>query len=295
MSNKPGLGVVVGRFQTPHLHKGHRGLIEYAFGTSARVVVFVGVAAVKSKRNPLDFAARRAMIQGQYPKAMVVPMPDMPCDKEWSAELDARVEEIRSPLEPVHMIGGRDSFVQVYSGRHKTCKVSDVIEWTTATALRDQVAGSSPDCAGFRRGLISAAYNNWPRVDPVVDVAIIHPDGRLLVGRKKTDGDYYRLIGGFAEGDTYEQDARREAFEETGLEVDGFEYVGSATIDDWRYEGTEHRIRSVLFTASPVFGREKAGDDLDEVFWIMPKDIRMEDVAPSHRPLFKLLQEKGKI
>ncbi|WFD25008.1 NAD(+) diphosphatase [Malassezia equina] len=67
----------------------------------------------------------------------------------------------------------------------------------------------------------------YPRTDPVVIVGIVSADARrILLGRKKGwPNGYYSCIAGFVEhGESLEEAARREAWEETGLQVGTVEY-----------------------------------------------------------------------
>jgi len=53
-----GTGVIVGRFQVPELHKGHRDLIDAALSTCSKVIVFVGRhrnPLILTQNNPLDY------------------------------------------------------------------------------------------------------------------------------------------------------------------------------------------------------------------------------------------------
>lgn len=63
----------------------------------------------------------------------------------------------------------------------------------------------------------------YPRIDPAVIVAVTHgpQDEWFLLGRKKTwDQGRYSLLAGFTEvGETLEQAAVREVFEESGVQV----------------------------------------------------------------------------
>ncbi len=66
--------------------------------------------------------------------------------------------------------------------------------------------------------------------EPVImvtsDVGIFNGEGELLLQRRARDGTW-GLIGGFMElGETVEETARREVFEETGLTVGKLELLG---------------------------------------------------------------------
>lgn len=68
----------------------------------------------------------------------------------------------------------------------------------------------------------------YPRVDPVVIMLVLHPDGnRCLLGRKKAfpPGMFSCLAGFIEPGETIENAVRREVFEESGVTVGPVQYV----------------------------------------------------------------------
>lgn len=88
-------------------------------------------------------------------------------------------------------------------------------------------------------GYVRSCSNNdclkdhFPRTDPAVIVAITHIDQqgkeRILLGRQASwPQGRYSIIAGFVEpGESLEQSVKREALEETGIEVDDVEYIAS--------------------------------------------------------------------
>ncbi|XP_042307484.1 NAD-capped RNA hydrolase NUDT12 isoform X2 [Sceloporus undulatus] len=80
------------------------------------------------------------------------------------------------------------------------------------------------DCASHQ-GVHNTCY---PRVDPVVIMQVIHPDGNhCLLGRKKTfPPGLFSCLAGFVEpGETIENAVRREVEEESGVKVGHVRYV----------------------------------------------------------------------
>jgi nicotinamide mononucleotide adenylyltransferase len=58
------VGVIIGRFQTNRLHEGHINLISHVLSNHKKAILILGVSRVQNtKKNPLDFASRKAMIQ----------------------------------------------------------------------------------------------------------------------------------------------------------------------------------------------------------------------------------------
>jgi len=285
------IGVIVGRFQVHELHPGHIALIESVKAKHKRVVILLGISpALVTRKNPLDFVARKEMILQKFPDVSVLSIPDMPSDKDWSAELDGRIREA-CPVGSVMLYGGRDGFVKYYHGHFETTELADH-QQVSGTEVRKSLSNEVKSSPDFRAGVIYAAYNQYPKVFPTVDVAILQGEN-ILLGRKSHQTQY-RFIGGFSDptDDCYEAAARREAFEETGLEVDSLQYVGSARIDDWRYRNEEDKIISLLFTAELQFGKAEARDDIAELRWFRRDELTEEIFTPEHRPLFQLLMKK---
>ncbi|RYE91260.1 MAG: NUDIX hydrolase, partial [Cytophagaceae bacterium] len=60
---KKRIGVIIGRFQVPHLalHPGYRALLAHVARENDAVLVVLGEAPQPSQRNPLSFRHRQAM------------------------------------------------------------------------------------------------------------------------------------------------------------------------------------------------------------------------------------------
>ncbi|RSX55540.1 NADH pyrophosphatase [Bifidobacterium dolichotidis] len=78
----------------------------------------------------------------------------------------------------------------------------------------------------------------FPRVEPAVITAIVDQDDRLLVQHNAAWSNplLYSVSAGFVEaGENLEHAARREAFEETGIEIGEVKYLGS---QPWPFPGS---------------------------------------------------------
>lgn len=293
LKTKHDVGVIVGRFQVPDLHHGHVELIESVVETHDKVILFLGLSPLKvTRRNPLDFEARKQMLLEMFPRLNVLYIKDNPSDEAWSRELDEKVGDLTSPSQTVCLYGGRDSFIDRYHGRFHT-EVLEADQVTSATAIRREIARSSVKAdPGFRAGVIWAASGTFPTAYPAVDVGVFH-DGALLLGSKSTDRGL-RLPGGFVDpaDPSLEAACRREVQEETGIDITDPEYVSSRPVDDWRYRAEEDKILSVLFAAERFSGHLKAADDLETVEWRQLDDLVVDrDVIPTHQPLVASLLE----
>ena len=74
----------------------------------------------------------------------------------------------------------------------------------------------------------SCKVDHFPRTDPVVIIVVAHEE-RILLGRQAAwkEGMYSALAGFVEPGETIEDAARREVFEESGVRVGAIRYVAS--------------------------------------------------------------------
>lgn len=130
---------------------------------------------------------------------------------------------------------------------------------------------------------------DYPTVFATVDV-IIRKDNKLLLGRKAKQ-DKFRFLGGFADpalDNSYEDAAKREAKEESDLDVHTVRYLSSTRIDDPRYRGTEHCIITHLFLAEEWSGEPVASDDIAELKWFEEAGLSENDFVAEHHVLRNL-------
>lgn len=310
----PDVGVLVGRFQVPDLHEGHRDILDYVGMRHDKAVVFLGNNATKIStiQNPLDFQARKQMIVAEYPEFEVLYIEDMWSDKLWSAQLDRQIANVVGPRQSVMLYGSRESFLDHYVGRHPTQEL-EAEKKLSGTAIRDEVRRSrSKDSPIWREGAIWAANQRFDTTYTTVDIAVFSEDGKRIVLGRKEHENLWRLPGGFAEpwSESFEQDARREAHEELNIEITEPVYVASFKVDDWRYQAERDKIKTLLFAAKHFSGRVVGADDLPEADWF---DVRPDGeilvgsngiignidslVMPNHRPFVRAaiehVQKKG--
>ncbi len=117
---------------------------------------------------------------------------------------------------------------------------------------------------------------------PTVDV-ILERDSNVLMVRRKKDPfkDYLSLPGGFVnEGETVEDAMKREAMEETSLEVHPIDILG--VYSDPTRDPRKH-IVTIVFIGIIVGGRIGAGDDAASIEWIKLADFeRQQQIAFDH-------------
>jgi len=145
-----------------------------------------------------------------------------------------------------------------------------------------------------RRNDMKTLEYTGPRCDQAVDIVIFNSDKtQVLLGRKKHQPNF-RFIGGFSsvDSDSLEEDAVREVLEETHLIVSNPMYVGSRKVDDPRYHGTIHAIKTCLFVTVGTIGTPKADDDIYEVGWFPVEQFRQMELMPEHTKLRDMLFER---
>lgn len=288
------VGVIVARFQTPFLHEGHIDILNQVLANHPRVLVFLGNSPVRcSKNNPLDFQARKAMIEQKYPQVEVHYVDDVGNNDVWSKNLDQQLRKNIGPSQKAVMYGSRDSFIAAYTGKYPTIELVPN-KFISASQIRKACGIKAKNTQEFREGVIWAVENQYASVHPTVDFAIINFEkGEVLLARKPNE-ELLRFPGGFADTNTpsYEADVLREAKEETGLDFSTDPiYIGSTLINDWRYRSEQNKIKTLMFVVQYEKGEPKADDDIADVRWVNLLSIGQEQIVPNHRPLMEMLRK----
>uniref|UniRef100_A0A8C2LJW4 NAD-capped RNA hydrolase NUDT12 n=1 Tax=Cricetulus griseus TaxID=10029 RepID=A0A8C2LJW4_CRIGR len=112
--------------------------------------------------------------------------------------------------------------VLAWHNRYKFCP-------TCGSATKIEEGGYKRVCLKENCPSLHGVHNtSYPRVDPVVIMQVIHPDGtKCLLGRQKRfpPGMFTCLAGFIEPGETIEDAVRREVEEESGVKVGHVEYV----------------------------------------------------------------------
>jgi bifunctional NMN adenylyltransferase/nudix hydrolase len=239
------------------------------------------------------------MINEKYPgQFIIVWIEDSPdSDKDWSDRLDKIVGDLANGRDIV-LYGSRDSFIEHYQGKY-VCQEYRQKAFCSVTNIEETCGKNVHGSADFRAGVIWTMQRQFDRVCPTVDIAIFDSEGDgseiIWMGKKKHD-DGYRFIGGFADptDETFEDAAKREVLEETGLEVSDLKYICSLRTDDYRYRHEADKIITTLFAAKVSGGTPKASDDIDELHRLDFKKLEEKDIATVHRQLFNALKSAMK-
>lgn len=287
------IGVIIGRFQVHELHAGHRSLLDRVQAAHRKVVVLLGMAPlVNTVNNPLDFEARRLMIQAEYPAAIVLYVKDVNDDEKWSGQVDRAIRDVLTPNQTALIYGSRDSFISHYQGSFHTFEL-DPEGTLSGTTLRQELGVAVPDSPEWRAGVIWASRNRFPTSYQAVDIALFRlvedDDGvkhtELLLGRKEHEHGW-RLPGGFADpgSESLEADAARELIEETRAKAKHLVYRTSKRIEDWRYRNEPDSIKTALFVGwiHPESPEPAADDDLAEVRWFRTPSLDMAEGSNVH-------------
>lgn len=279
------VGIIVARFQVDKLNESYLMLLQSVMNAHKQVILFLGTSlALVTRNNPFDFALRKAMIQKEFPQLTILSIPDMPSDYDWSNELDKRINDAY-PNATVVLYGNSNRFIKRYHGNFETKALA---AGTNYNVLETEIK-NTPD---FRAGVVFATQNQYPKVYPTVDVAIVDGD-KVLLGRKPNQTKF-RFIGGFVDttDTSFEAAAKREAYEETNLEVEEIQYIGTAKIDDWRYRYEQDKIISTFFSAKKITGSPSAKDDICELKWFYFSELTTEDIVEEHGVLLALFKQK---
>ena len=121
---------------------------------------------------------------------------------------------------------------------------------------------------------------------PTVDV-ILQRDAKVLMIRRKKDPFKGKLAlpGGFVnEGETVEDAMKREAMEETSLEVEPIDVLG--VYSDPKRDPRKH-IVTVVFVGIIVGGSGRAGDDAASIEWVELARIEKQQIAFDHATILR--------
>lgn len=296
-NTKGEIGVIVGRFQVHELHSGYLSLIQEVLSKHEKVIIFLGVTkSAPTKRNPLDYASRCAMIEEYFPdKVIVLPIEDMESDELWSKALDKSIRAVFPVGTPI-LYGSRDSFIKSYSGSFQTVEYEPTVE-ISGTDIRDEVSNRVLRDPMFRAGVIYSVSNRFPICYPCVDIAAFSRDGKQILMARKPNENKYRFIGGFVdpEDKSFEDAAMREFREETSGTIGHLSYEGSFKVNNWRYRNSEDGITTVLFSAKLLLGPVQPSDDICELKWFDIDGIERSKIVDEHQPLMDAIVSNFKL
>ena len=292
--NTAEVAVIVGRFQAPFLHEGHREILDLVTKAHPRVLIFLGLSPLKCTfNNPYDFATRKSMIEALYPDVELLYIDDVGNNELWSKNLDRQIAKAVGPGLKVVLYGSRDSFINGYIGQYPTIELIPS-KFISASEIRKRIGIKGKNSQDFREGVAWAVQNQFPSFKATVDLAIVDYDNkRILFGQKPND-ELLRFVGGFTDVDKdkcAEEAAIREGKEETALELTVEGYLGSTLVNDWRYRRERDKIMTFFYVMRYQGGNPVPQDDIKSLSWKKFGEITEADFVPAHRPLILMLND----
>lgn len=138
-----------------------------------------------------------------------------------------------------------------------------------------------PRCAGELSGddrraeCPSCGSVYYAKSAPAVSALLFDDVGRVLLARRahEPDAGLWDIPGGFLEEAEHPLDGlRRELLEETGLEVEPGEFVGSF-IDAYGDDPGATSVLNLVWEARILSGEPKPADDVSELRWFATDDL----------------------
>jgi NAD+ diphosphatase len=122
--------------------------------------------------------------------------------------------------------------------------------------------------AGYRRHCPTCKMDHFPRTDPVVIIIVRSAKG-LLLGRQSfwPKGMYSALAGFMEPGETIEEAARREVFEEAGIRVGRVTYIAS---QPWPFPSS---LMIGLLGEAETDDIQIDAKELEDARWFSPKEL----------------------
>ena len=135
---------------------------------------------------------------------------------------------------------------------------------------------------GYRRDCPQCKAQHFPRTDPVVIIAVKGPEGLLLGRGHGFQPGVYSALAGFMEpGESIEEAARREVFEETGIVAEEITYHSS---QPWPFPASL-MIGLIGQSAGGDISIDKA--ELEQARWFKTKELE-EMMAGTHAGVLKV-------
>lgn len=130
-------GVIIGRFQVPHLHLGHIYLIAHSLHNYNDTIILLGCLPFEEgevdERNPYTEKHRVDAIKRLFPHVRMYPLYDKPGDDEkWSRQIDMLIKDEEDPV----LLHSRDSFKDYYKGKYPTLEIPELPGFS-GTKLRE--------------------------------------------------------------------------------------------------------------------------------------------------------------
>lgn len=293
MHIEKGVGVIVGRFQVAELTPGHREIFEHVLskGHNQNLVV-LGVAPLRAtKNNPLDYDARRRMIEDAYPgKFTILYIKDTASDVEWSRELDTLIEDVAG-RRPVTLYGSRDSFAGHYTGKY-TCEEYQQRLYCSGTQERDAFGRAVYSSPEWRAGCVYATQNRDPAVLAAVTAVVLDDTNRVYLARRRGEKGlslFHGLVS--TQDECYVDAAKRVASEAMGLEVSYLATFCACRLKDWRFNAEEDQVLSTVLIMRKVFGAVHVPSDCLSIELVSLDSVDEDALTLESRTIWRELRK----
>lgn len=280
----------IGRFQPPH-----RGHIEVIKEISKKVdEVIIGIGSSNEHHtvdNPFTAKEREEMLNSalKIKNYTIVPIPDIHDYSRWVKH----IENLTPQFNIVYT--GNKIVKDLFEAAGYKVKEVKKKRYISSTAIRDmmvkdqnwqkyapkEISDIIEKINGVGR-VIKFNLTKYQNPLPTVDAIIETPSGLVLIERKNFPYGW-AFPGGFVEyGESVEEAVRREAKEETGLDIELVHLLG--VYSDPKRDPRRHVISTVFVAKSN--GVPKAGDDAKNVKVF--KDNRIpEELAFDHNKILE--------
>ena len=295
------LGVLIGRFQVPQMHEGHRFIVRQMMEQCDQVLVLFGSAnRTRSVKNPFTYRERREEALKLFPNIWTAPLNDyLYNDSQWMADVAATIEDAR-----VEACDQFETAVEVVLyGHHKDG--NDYLKWfpqfeyvninsdidISGTEVRNSYAHLLPENVQADMKYFAKerqTFKSYPYPDSLnicCGDAVVECLGHiLLIKRKFTPGaGNWALPGGHKNTDeTFLQCALRELKEETNIRVPEPVLLGSIKStrlfdSPKRSSGIPKLTLAVHLVVKPnpdgSLPRANGSDDAAETSWVPIADV----------------------
>ena len=294
------LGVLIGRFQVPEMHEGHRFLVREMLEQCDQVLVLFGSSnRPRSVKNPFTYQERATAAQRLFPSIWTAPLNDyLYNDSQWMADVAATIKD--AEVEFSFKFGEQPEVV-LY-GHHKDG--NDYLKWfpqyeyvnvnsdvdVSGTEVRNSFSHLLPkqvqlDMQYFAKERETFSRYPYPGcLNICCGDAVVECLGHvLLIQRKFTPGaGNWALPGGHKNTDeTFLQCALRELKEETNIRVPDAVLLGSIKAtrlfdNPKRSSGIPKLTQAVYIVLKPnpdgSLPRANGGDDAALTRWVPISD-----------------------
>jgi ADP-ribose pyrophosphatase YjhB (NUDIX family) len=169
--------------------------------------------------------------------------------------------------------------------------VGELDQWKHCPRCGAEVepAGGTVECG-------ACGFRVYASSSPTASAVCLDDAGRILLSKRGIEPFKGRwdFPGGFLEEEEHPLDClRRELREEAGVEIEPIDFVGVWT-DKYGGDGSASTTLNLYWTARIVDGDPEPNDDVAELRWFAPDEIREEDLAfPHTREVLAAVREQN--